>query len=360
MNSRRDITDDVPSLPLKVAVQPWTPTQPVEQTESPRRSVQTGVAVITSTGRNPVTLQLSPPTGGNRLAGLAIGVGTQALFAVTVVYLFSYLRYGVATATTHWLVTDLLLTLQFAIPHSILLHPATRRKLRPWIAPEFYGVFYCLCTCASLGLIFRFWKSHPLILWDLSGMAAIPVLFGFFGSWVSLLYSISLTGLGYQTGWTQWSFWWRGEQMPRREFHPVSLYRWMRHPVYLSFLGLIWFTPVMSLDHALLTGVWSVYILIGSALKDARLEFFLGQSYSRYRERVPGYLLMPGRILGRRPAISDPDSLTPATAESVVLPVMKWTPTPTAAPEATASPMPENRQATSPAVSDSSAIRRAA
>ena len=83
--------------------------------------------------------------------------------------------------------------------------------------------------------------------------------------------------------------------MPRRPFQATSVYRVLRHPVYLSFLGLIWFTPVMSLDHAVLTAVWTVYIFVGSVLKDQRLLFYLGSSYQDYMTRVPGY---PGMLAG--------------------------------------------------------------
>ncbi|MCA9061553.1 MAG: hypothetical protein KDA96_00760 [Planctomycetaceae bacterium] len=234
-----------------------------------------------------------------RCAGLALGVGTQAAFAITVVYLFSFLRYGAFSDSRHWVAWDTMLALQFAIPHSLLLHPTTRKKLRPWITPEFYGVFFCLCTCASLGLIFRYWKAHPVVVWDLEGPAQTAMLAGFGFAWVSLLYSIHLTGLGYQTGWTQWLHWWNGRKQPRREFIPTSVYHVLRHPIYLSFLGLIWLTPRMSLDHALLTGIWTVYIFAGSALKDARLQFWLGESYLQYRQRVPGYPFFPGRLLGK-------------------------------------------------------------
>ncbi len=65
---------------------------------------------------------------------------------------------------------------------------------------------------------------------------------------------------------------------PRREFNPRGAYRVFRHPVYLSFLGLVWFRPDMTLDHAVLTGVWTGYIFYGSTLKDRRLVHYLGTS----------------------------------------------------------------------------------
>jgi protein-S-isoprenylcysteine O-methyltransferase Ste14 len=138
------------------------------------------------------------------------------------------------------------------------------------------------------------------VLWDLTGLPAGLMLAGFYGSWIALLYSISLTGLGYQTGWTQWLHWYRGQRLPRRPFQAAGAYHLLRHPVYLSFLGLIWFTPVMTLDHAVLTGVWTVYIFAGSVLKDRRLLHYLGPSYADYMRRVPGYPGMPAGPLARR------------------------------------------------------------
>jgi protein-S-isoprenylcysteine O-methyltransferase Ste14 len=69
----------------------------------------------------------------------------------------------------------------------------------------------------------------------------------------------------------------------------------MRHPVYLSFLGLIWFVPTVTLDRALLIAVWTVYVFVGSYLKDRRLQHYLGPTYREYQARVPGY---PGMIAG--------------------------------------------------------------
>lgn len=48
------------------------------------------------------------------------------------------------------------------------------------------------------------------------------------------------------------------------------------------------FTPTMTLDHAILTTVWTVYIFAGSYFKDRRLIRFIGQPYLEYGRRVPG------------------------------------------------------------------------
>ncbi len=242
----------------------------------------------------------SVPRTWRHLAGVAFGVGTQALFALTVVLLFSFLRYGISRPASGWLWTDLLLALQFAVPHSVLLHPRFRDLFRRWFPAEMHGAFFCVCTCLGLLLIFGFWQSTDQVLWDLTGLPAGLMLAGFYGSWIALLYSISLTGLGYQTGWTQWLHWYRGQRLPRRPFQAAGAYHLLRHPVYLSFLGLIWFTPVMTLDHAVLTGVWTVYIFVGSVLKDRRLLHYLGPSYADYMQRVPGYPGMPAGPLARR------------------------------------------------------------
>jgi protein-S-isoprenylcysteine O-methyltransferase Ste14 len=121
----------------------------------------------------------------------------------------------------------------------------------------------------------------------------------FLASWIALIYSLSLTGLGYQTGWTPFVHWVRGRPTPRRDFKPRGAYQFFRHPVYLSFLGLVWFTPRMTLDHAVLTGIWTVYIFVGSYLKDRRLTHYLGDSYRAYQARVPGYPLLTFSPLGK-------------------------------------------------------------
>lgn len=236
----------------------------------------------------------------SRLFGFAFGLGVQALFVVTVVYLYTFLRWGLAVPDDDWMSMDLFLALQFAVPHSVLLHPRFRSLFKRWFPGELHGAFFCLCTCLSLLLLFGGWQSSAGVLWELEGAAATAVVGCFHLSWAALLYSISLTGLGYQTGLTQWVQWYRGTSVGRREFRARSLYRVLRHPAYLSFLGLIWFTPVMTFDHALLTGVWTIYIFIGSILKDERLRYYLGDSYAIYMSQVAGYPGMLSGPLGRR------------------------------------------------------------
>ncbi len=55
----------------------------------------------------------------------------------------------------------------------------------------------------------------------------------------------------------------------------------------------------MTLDHAVLTAVWTAYIFYGSTLKDRRLVHYLGNTYREYARRVPGYPLVMVGPLGR-------------------------------------------------------------
>ncbi len=238
----------------------------------------------------------------DRIVGVLFGLGTHALFAFTVWYLFWFLKGG---ASGSWSIAaagrDALLALQFAVFHSLLLYPRVRKRLTAGtIRDAFYGCLFCVVTCFSLLLTFALWRPGEE-LFRFRGPAAWIVQGLFYFSWVALFYSLNLTGLGYQTGWTPWWHWFRGRTPPRRTFRPRGAYRWLRHPVYLSFLGLLWFTPVYTQDRLLLNLLWSGYIFVGSWLKDRRLLFYLGQTYRQYQAQVPGYPLLGWGPLGRVP-----------------------------------------------------------
>lgn len=245
-----------------------------------------------------------------RTIGILFGLGTQAFFAFTVWQLFWFLRDGVAAQPHASLWVDTLFALQFAVAHSLLLLPKSRALISKYLPGQMFGSLFTVATCLGLLATIFLWQTSSIVVWQAEGWAAAAVRAGFYGSWLTLFYSLSLTGFGYQTGWTQWLYWFRDERLPRRDFVPRSLYRWLRHPVYLSFAGLVWFTPRMTLDHAILTGLWTAYILVGSCLKDQRLAFYLDDAYRDYCTRVPGYPLMFFGPLAKWPKPTAADSVT--------------------------------------------------
>lgn len=255
-----------------------------------------------------------------RIAGISIGVATHLLFVVTVWFLVHFLAgwNGPASggSTLAGIGINSLLALQFAIPHSVLLHPSVRERLIHWIPSAFYGCFYCVVTCASLLLTISAWRVSPVIVFEWTGAARIAIQAGFVASWAGLLYSLNLTGLGWQTGLTPWLAWLRGVPPPRRDFSPRGAYRLLRHPVYLSFLGLVWLTPVVTLDRAVLIAIWTVYIGVGSWLKDERLAYFLEDRYREYQSRVPGYPLVWFGPLGKVTHVASSETPTDNSAES--------------------------------------------
>jgi methanethiol S-methyltransferase len=227
-----------------------------------------------------------------RFCGIAFGVLTQLLFLWTVVQLFLFLRYGGSHSSSHWPWINVLLSIGFAIPHSVLLAPPVQKRIKHSVPSGLLGCVHCSVTCLTLLFMFHYWGSCSTTIWHTTGVSKFAILCGFYGSWIALFYSLYITGMGYQTGLTQWWYWFTQKKPPQREFIETGAYRWMRHPIYMSFLGLIWFTPTMTLDHAVLTSIWTAYIYTGSYFKDKRMIRFVGEDYREYARRVVGLPLI--------------------------------------------------------------------
>jgi methanethiol S-methyltransferase len=251
-----------------------------------------------------------------RWLGAMLGFSAHGLLAVTVWFLFPFLLDSSElgrTVSSAWWFGDALLVLLFGVSHSVLLYPATRDRLENLFPGALHGVFFTVVTCLSLLLLVFTWQQSGVEVWRFEGVPRYAIVAAYVASWAALLYTISLTGAGFQTGWTPFWAWLHGQPRPRRRFEIRSAYRWLRHPVYLSFLGIIWFTPTMTLDRALFTALMTAYVFLGSYLKDRRLLFYLGNVYRDYQARVPGYPVIGLGPLGTVP-LANAESLPAAVA----------------------------------------------
>jgi protein-S-isoprenylcysteine O-methyltransferase Ste14 len=244
-----------------------------------------------------------------RVFWISFGIGSHLLLLVTVWFLFPFLvgdsRPELSSAPLSWWWVDALLALQFGIGHSLLLRPIMRDRLENFLPRPLYGCFFTAMTCLSLLGLIACWQSSGVVLYRLEGWAERGMRGAYLLSWGALLYTLGLTGYGFQTGWTPFWAWVHRRQPPPRRFTVRGAYKILRHPVYLAFLAQVWLTPLLTLDRALLTAIFTVYIFVGSWLKDRRLLFYLRDTYADYQARVPGYPLAIGPLGRVRPRTSE-------------------------------------------------------
>ena len=71
-----------------------------------------------------------------------------------------------------------------------------------------------------------------------------------------------------------------------------GLYRFVRHPLYMFSLLILWLSPAMSLNSLIVYVGLTLYILIGILFEERKLVREFGKNYEEYRSSTP--MLIPG------------------------------------------------------------------
>jgi len=233
------------------------------------------------------------------MIGLARILGGMSLL-VFMIYLFvgslNLLDMHLDESGILWL--DAGLSLFFFIQHSGMIRRPFRRWLASFIPEEYAGAVYTIASGIVLLLVILLWQTSTqtvitppgFLRWSLRAVSFL-FLIGFYWG-VKALRFFDPFGL-------------RPIIDRLRSKDPTSMpitvagpYRWVRHPLYLFMILLIWSCPDLTRDRLLFNLLWTLWIVIGSYLEENDLIAEFGDVYREYQKRVP--MLVPFLKNGQR------------------------------------------------------------
>lgn len=238
-----------------------------------------------------------------KLAGLAYGIASYAIFVLTFLYAVAFVSNLFVAKTIDTgdlvppgeaLVINLLLLSVFAIQHSVMARRSFKQWWTRWVPPSVERSTYVLFSSLALILLFWQWRPIPAVVWSLSNpnLANLVTALSFVG-WGIVLISTFLLSHFELFGLHQVASDLRGMATPEPQFRTPLFYKFVRHPLYFGFLVAFWATPTMTAGHLLFAAACTGYILVGIFFEEHDLVAVFGDEYRHYQDRVS--MLLPWR-----------------------------------------------------------------
>jgi protein-S-isoprenylcysteine O-methyltransferase Ste14 len=230
---------------------------------------------------------------------MAIGGGSLAL-----ILLFFYFGAGVSLGIVDFnlevapaLVLDTALCLLFFIQHSLFIRPFFRKWMERHIKTIYHGAFYSVTTGIALFIMIFLWQHTPVMLIESHGAVRLFMRALFFIALVLCMWGIRSVGNFDGFGIRPFIRAIKGKSSTAAKSQLLSIkgpYQFVRHPLYLSFILIVWSNPDISADMLLCSALWTAWIIIGTILEERDLIANFGDDYKRYSAKVP--MLIPIRI----------------------------------------------------------------
>jgi protein-S-isoprenylcysteine O-methyltransferase Ste14 len=244
----------------------------------------------------------------SRVLIFAYGVVCYALFLAVFLYSIAFIgNFGVVPTTLDSprpgpigtaLAVDLALLSLFALQHSGMARPGFKRVFTRIVPEAAERSTYVLLSSICLALLYAFWQPIGGTVWEVTSPGARLALWAlYFAGWGLVLYATFLIDHFDLFGLRQVWLALRGRPSMHDPFRTPSLYRHVRHPLYVGWFIVFWAAPVMSVGHLVLALVTTAYILVAVVLEERDLVARFGDTYRRYQESTPKFL---PRLGGRR------------------------------------------------------------
>lgn len=195
---------------------------------------------------------------------------------------------GIAGSLGEALLVNLLLLTGFAIQHSGMARPGFKAWLTKLLPEPAERSTYVLISSLLLYVLFWQWRPIPGVVWQVDHPVGASILMGLcIAGWFLVFFATLLIDHFDLFGMRQVVLHFQGKPYTHRPFATPSLYKYIRHPLYLGWFVFFWATPQMTVGHLLFAVVTTAYILVAIRWEERDLVHSLGDAYRRYRETTP-------------------------------------------------------------------------
>ena len=199
---------------------------------------------------------------------------------------------GTGLAWPWALASDILLISLFALQHSLMARKSFKDRWRFIIPAPIERATYVLVSSAVLALLCGLWQPITSVVWKVESPVATGLLVALYWlGWAIVLVATFLFSHFELFGIKQALAPLLRPALVNPVFRTPTLYKVVRHPMYLGFLIAFWATPQMTVGHLVFALTSTLYILIGTHLEEKDLVTLFGDNYRRYQKNVA--MLLP-------------------------------------------------------------------
>lgn len=229
------------------------------------------------------------------------GVASYGIFFLTFLYIVGFLGnlvvprsvdVGPAASMATAFVINFVLIALFGIQHTVMARPGFKKWWTKVVPESIERSTYVLISSAVLILLYWQWRPMGGVIWEVEAVWAQNLLYAvLFGGILLVLLSTFVINhfdlFGLRQVWLNLT----KKAYSDLKFKVTFFYKFVRHPLYVGWIMAFWGTPRMTTGHLLFAVGMTGYILIAIRYEERDLEHFLGDDYTRYKEKVP--MLIP-------------------------------------------------------------------